>query len=93
MDARGKLDELAALLRALPPSRAARRETRRMELQVQPQCTDIRGLRLCDERLHVQAGVAVPGVASQWVAPDGSDPMDRMLVVLVRISNSQRRET
>ena len=42
--------------------------------------------------LHVQAGVAVPGVASQWVAPDGSDPMDRMLVVLVRISNSQRRE-
>ena len=34
----------------------------------------------------------MPGVASQWVAPDGSDPMDRMLVVLVRISNSQRRE-
>ena len=32
----------------------------------------------------------MPGVASQWVAPDGSDPMDRMLVVLVRICNSQQ---
>jgi len=33
VDYRGKLEELAALLRALPPSRAARRETRRMEQQ------------------------------------------------------------
>ena len=33
VDYRGKLEELAALLRALPPSRAARRETRRMEHQ------------------------------------------------------------
>jgi hypothetical protein len=30
---RGVVDDLAALLRALPPSRAARKETRRMEQQ------------------------------------------------------------
>lgn len=33
MDHRGMLDDLAALLRVLPPSRAARQETRRMEQQ------------------------------------------------------------
>ena len=33
VDHRGMLDNLAALLQALPPSRAARKETRRMHQQ------------------------------------------------------------
>lgn len=50
VDHRGMLDDLAALLRALPPSRAVRKETRRMEQQA-----GLGGAALV--RVHAQAFV------------------------------------
>lgn len=89
------LDELAALLRALPPSRAVRKETRRMEQQA-----GLGGAALV--RIHAQSSVAradsrplktrqffvyrcalrVQGANGRWVGADGSDPLDRMLAAL-----------